>query len=269
MLTRMKNYPQLDPADTRLVAGGVKDGLEDSLYIFQTPFGYQRAAELYRPVGDGPYPAILYIHWFEPEAPDSNRTQFEAEAIEFSKLGAVCLAVETLWSDRDFFFKRTQADDERNSIEEVVNLRRCMDFLLCQPGVDPSRFVLVGHDFGGMYGALAGALDGRPSHYVIMAATPRFPHWYLYLPKLEDEAREDFIRKMQPIDPITHVADLSPAPVFFQFGDDDFHVSMQRAEEFFDAAREPKEMKIYHSGHGLNDKATADRKAWLKEKLGL
>ena len=270
MLTEMKNYPRLDlAADTRLVAGGVRDGLDDSLYIFRTPFGYQRAAELYRPVGDGPYPAILYLHWYEPQATDSNRSQFEAEAIEFAKLGAVCLAVETLWSDRDFFFKRTQADDERNSIEEVVNLRRYMDFLLCQPGVDPGRFALVGHDFGGMYGALAGALDRRPSHYVIMAATPRFPHWYLYLPKLEGEAREDFIRAMQPIDPITHIADLAPAPVLFQFGDDDVHVSLERAEEFFAAAGEPKEKRVYKAGHGLCEEATAERKAWLKEKLGL
>jgi dienelactone hydrolase len=269
MLTEMKNYPRLGPSETRLVAGGVKDGLEDSLHIFQTPFGYQRAAELYRPVGGGPYPAILYIHWYEPQAPDSNRSQFEAESIEFSKLGAVCLAVETLWSDRDFFFKRTQVDDERNSVEEVVNLRRFMDFLLNQPGVDPGRFALVGHDFGGMYGALAGSLDGRPSHYVIMAATPRFPNWYLYLPKLEGEAREAYIQKMAPIDPITHIANLSPAPILFQFGDNDLHVSLERAEEFFEAAREPKEKRIYSSGHGLTEEASADRKAWLKEKLGL
>ena len=35
--------------------------------------------------------------------------------------GAVCLLVETLWSDPDFFIKRTQEDDVQNSIEEVVN----------------------------------------------------------------------------------------------------------------------------------------------------
>ena len=55
-----------------------------------------------------------------------------------------------------------------------------MDFLLAQRGIDPGRFALVGHDFGGMYGILAGSLDKRPTHYVIMAATPRFPDWYLY-----------------------------------------------------------------------------------------
>jgi predicted esterase len=142
-----------------------------------------------------------------------------------------------------------------------------MDLLLEQPGVDPSRFAIVGHDFGGMYGILAGSLDGRPSHYVVMASTPRFSNWYLYYPKLEGEAREAFIRQMAEIDPITHVSNLSPSPVFFQFAIDDFHVSKERAEEFFAAAQEPKEMKWYETGHRLNEEATRDRKAWLREKL--
>ena len=43
----------------------------------------------------------------------------------------------------------------------------------------------------------------------------------------------------------------------------------ERAEEFFAAATEPKEMKWYEAGHGLNTDATLDRKAWLKENLGL
>jgi hypothetical protein len=32
---------------------------------------------------------------------------------------------------------------------------------------------------------------------------------------------------------------------------------------------EPKEMKWYESGHGLNESAMSDRKAWLKERLRL
>ena len=142
-------------------------------------------------------------HWYEPESVNSNRSQFEEEATEMARAGAVCLLIETLWSDPDFFIKRTQQDDVQNSIEEVVNIRRATDLLLSQPNVDAERFAYVGHDFGGMYGVLAGSLDQRPAHYVVMAATPRFPDWYLYGPKLEGEAREAFIRQMSEIDPIT------------------------------------------------------------------
>lgn len=183
--------------------------------------------------------------------------------------GAVCLLIETLWSDPDFFLKRTQADDALNSMEEVMNTRRAMDLLLSQPNMDSKRFAYVGHDFGGMYGVLTGSLDQRPTHYVVMAATPRFPDWYLYSPKMEGEAREAFIRQMSEMDPIAHVPILSPASVFFQFGTDDPHVPKERAEEFFAVAKEPKEMKWYEAGRGLNADSTSDRKAWLRERLGL
>lgn len=269
MLPKMQKHPQLSSSDVRLLIQKKEDGYEKQVLVFQTPFGYRRMAELFSPQGEGPFPLILYVHWYEPEAHDSNRSQFENEAIEMAKSGAICLTVETLWSDLDFFFKRTQDDDAQNSIEEVVNLRRFMDFLTSQPKADLKQFALVGHDFGGMYGLLAGSLDKRPSHYVIMAATPRFPDWYLYLPKLEGAAREAFIRQMSEIDPIKHATHLSPAPVLFQFGDKDPHVPLERANEFFAAAAEPKEMKVYESGHGLNEKSTRDRVDWLKRQLGL
>ena len=269
MLSQMRDYQKLDSKDLRVLVKRVEDGLERQLLVMQTPFGDRRVIEMFHPEGEASLAAILYVHWYEPESISSHRTQFEEEAKELARLGAVCISIETLWSDRDFFLKRTQEDDMQNSMEEVVNLRRAMDLVLSQPNVDARRFAYVGHDFGGMYGVLAGSLDGRPTHYVLMASTPRFPDWYLYLPKLDGEAREAFVRKMAEIDPITHIPELTPASVFFQFATDDFHVPKERADEFFGAAKEPREMKWYEAGHGLNEAATNDRKAWLKQSLGL
>lgn len=269
MLTQMQNYPKLASTDARLVGVTKEDGYEKRLFVFQTSFGFRRTAELFLPEGVGPFPAILYVHWYEPESHHSNRGQFVNEAIEMAKSGVICLTVETMWSDPDFFMKRTQADDMQNSTEEVVNIRRFMDFLLSQPNMDSNRFAYVGHDFGGMYGILAGSLDKRPTHYVIMAATPRFSDWYLYAPKLEGAARGKFIHEMAEIDPIAHIPNLSPAPILFQFGNDDFHVPLERVGEFFAAARGPREKKVYASGHGLNEEAANDRKMWLKHKLNI
>src|SRR5215212_148004 len=269
MLSKMQEYQKLEPEDVRVLVKRTQEGIESQLLVIQTPFGYRRVAEMHRPDSDGSYAAILYLHWYESESIDSHRSQFEQEAQEMARGGAICISIETLWSDRDFFLKRTQEDDLQNSVEEIVNIRRAIDLLLSQPNVDSERFAYVGHDFGGMYGVLAGSMDQRPTHYVVMAATPRFPDWYLYLPKLEGEAREEFIRQMEGIDPIVHVPNLSPAEVLFQFARDDFHVPKERAEEFFAAAKDPKEMKWYEAGHGLNEEATRDRTSWLKEKLGL
>ena len=269
MLAQMREYQKLESKDLRVLVKRVEDGLESQLLVIQTPFGYRRVAEMFRPEGEESLAALLYVHWYEPESLDSHRTQFEKEAKEMARVGALCVSIETLWSDRDFFLKRTQEDDMQNSVEEVINIRRAMDLLFSQPNVDSKRFAYIGHDFGGMYGVLAGSLDQRPTHYVIMASTPRFPDWYLYLPTLEGEARGAFIRQMAEIDPITHIPNLSPADVFFQFATDDFHVPKERAEEFFAAAKDPREMIWYEAKHGLNEEATHDRKAWLKQKLGL
>lgn len=263
------DYPKLGANEVRLISQRAKEGVETQLLVIQTPFGSRRMADLFQPQMKETCAGILYLHWYEPSAPDSNRSQFVEEAREMARSGAVCLLIETLWSDPDFFLKRTQAEDIQNSVEEVVNIRRAVDLLLSQPGVEADRFALVGHDFGGMYGVLAGSVDQRPTHYVVMAATPRFPDWYLYSPKLEGEAREEFIRQFSPLDPVTHVPALSPAPVLFQFGTDDPHVPRDRAQEFFRAAKPPRELKWYEAGHGLSEDATVDRRNWLKQNLGL
>ncbi len=269
MLPQTQNYDQELPYVFRLIGKRSEEGVESQLLVTSSPFGYRRMAELIQPGDQTPLATILYVHWYEPEAPDSNRSQFVAEATEMAKRGAACLLIETMWSDPDFFLKRTQEDDPQNSVQQVVDIRRAMDFLLSQPNIDLERFAYVGHDFGGMYGVLSGSLDKRPTHYVIMAAAPRFPDWYLYAPKLEGEAQEAFIRKMDEIDPITHVGNLSPAPILFQFATEDFHVPRERAEEFFAAAKEPKELRWYEAGHGLNEQATQERVAWLTKALSL
>jgi predicted esterase len=241
--------------------------MEDMTYT--NPFGVRRAAYQIRPEGEGPFAAILYVHWYEPEAGDSNRTQFVEEAKEMAKRGAASLLVETMWSDRDWFIKRTQAEDYESSVRQVVELRQAMDLLLSRPGIDANRLAYVGHDFGAMYGAVMGSVDPRPSCYVLMAGTPRFPDWFLYYPKLEGEARQAFIEQMAPLDPIGHVGELTPAPILFQFARSDPHVPQERAEEFFAAAGESKELHWYEAGHGLNEKAQTEWIAWVSEQLGL
>jgi len=139
MLTQMQDYDRALPFIFRRIGKHSEDGIESQLLVTSSPFGYWRMAELIQPEGAGPRAAILYLHWYEPEAPDSNRSQFVAEAREMAKRGAACLLIETMWSDPDFFLKRTQQDDPQNSIRQVVDIRRAMDFLLAQPNIDPGR----------------------------------------------------------------------------------------------------------------------------------
>jgi fermentation-respiration switch protein FrsA (DUF1100 family) len=80
---------------------------------------------------------------------------------------------------------------------------------------------------------------------------------------------EAFKQEFKPIDPETLVSSLSPAPVLFQFGVKDVHVPAKKAEAFFAAAAEPKEINWYEAGHGLNENALNDRIDWLTSELSL
>ncbi|HEX5691023.1 MAG TPA: hypothetical protein VFX76_13510, partial [Roseiflexaceae bacterium] len=155
------------PLHVRLVGERAERGVRRQTITYDAGAGARRAAFLLQPeAGTGPFAAALFVHWYEPESPDSNRTQFLAETERLAERGVVALLIETMWSDRDWFIKRTQADDERNTIAQVTELRRALDLLLAQPGVDARRCAYVGHDFGAMYGVLAGSIDPRPSCYV-------------------------------------------------------------------------------------------------------
>lgn len=263
------DYDRSLPFERRDASKREVEGVEIHNLTFITRPGIRRAAYLIRPAATGSFAATLYVHWYEPWSPTSNRRQFLEEAQQLAKQGVVSLLIETMWSDDDWFYKRTQADDRQNSIDQVIELRRALDLLLAQPDVDPTRLAYVGHDFGAMYGVLMGSLDPRPTCYVLMAGTPRFPDWYLYYPDLEGDPRQKFIEQMAEFDPQTQVAKLSPKPVLFQFGDNDFHVPVERAKAFNAAAADPKELRWYQAEHGLNEQATADRVVWLGEQLGL
>jgi len=212
-------------------------------------------------------PAILFVHWFGPPAPTSNRTQFIPDAIELGKEDAVSLLIDTPWSDSEYFEKRTRDGDYARSVQQVKDLRRALDVLRSRPSVDQARVAFVGHDFGAMYGVLAASVDPRVRAFVFMAGTRSFSDWFLYgPPKLTGGAKESFIAELAPLDPIRYLPRLK-TPILLQFGDRDFHVSNERAKALAEAAPEPKTVLTYATEHELNEEATRDRIAWLKKQL--
>lgn len=211
--------------------------------------------------------AILFVHWFgEPQT--TNRTQFLAEAVALASRGVVSLLVDCMWSEQRAWWGHIgKGDDRADGIAQVVSLRRAMDLLLSQPGVDAGRFALVGHDFGAMYGSVAGAADGRPKAYVLMAPTLRLTDWFLFVAKPADV--EAYKAGLAPLDAIDAVGRLN-APVFFQFAAQDQYVPPPRPTQFYDAAKPRKVMATYDTNHDLHlPQVAVDRVAWLAQELGL
>lgn len=245
-----------------------KNGAEVHDITFARATSGRTAAYLVEPRRRGNGPGILFVHWYEPESADSNRTQFLNQALELARSGgATSLLIETMWSDPKWFDKRNRAEDYENSIIQVKELRRALDLLIAQDKVDRGRIAYVGHDFGAMYGAVLAGIDDRPRAWALQAGTTSFSLWYLLGTKLDTAAKQAVIDRLAPLDPISYIGKAAPSPVLLQFGRTDKYVPEPRAQQFFDAANEPKEIHWYEAGHGLNDAAIRDRQAWLRRTL--
>jgi len=204
------------------------------------------------PEGTPRGPAVLWVHWLGEPA-TTNRTEFLDEAVQLAKRGVVSLLVDALWSKPDWYKQRTQDEDPAAFSAQVVSLRRGLDLLAQQPGVDPGKLALVGHDFGGMTGLLASAADGRPRCHVLLALTPRFEHWMFYDPKKHPTDEADYRRKLAVLDPI-----------------DDFYVPADQIERWREALRGKGELRTYATSHAMEaSQALTDRQEFLRKTLGL
>lgn len=224
-------------------------------------------AYLVRPetAGTDSLAAILYVHWLGNPS-TTNRTEFLHEAVALADRGIVSLLVDAMWSEPQWYQKRVPEEDYARSLAQIKNLRRSLDVLLSQPGVDAQRVAFVGHDFGAMYGAVMGAIDGRPATYVLMAGTPHFIDWFLFA---RQPAEPDAYRaQLDPLDPIHFIPRLAPASVFFQFASNDDYVTPEAAARSYAAARPRKQSATYDARHDLqHPDAAADRIAWLLRAL--
>lgn len=221
--------------------------------------------------GASPKPAafagILYVHWLGEPA-TTNRTEFFSEATALADSGVVSVLVDTMWAQPDWYEKRIPEEDAANSTRQIIALRRAVDLLLAQPGVDPSRIAVVGHDYGAMHAIVMGAADRRAKTYVLMAGTPHFIDWALYSRQPKDLAA--FRAELAPLDPVSHVSEIAPATVFFQFAQNDKYVPATAAATFYAAAVPRKQLATYQAGHDLHTpEVAADRVAWLMRELGL
>jgi cephalosporin-C deacetylase-like acetyl esterase len=261
-------YDRSRPLAIETLGTRTQDGATVRDITFASTAGGRTAAYLVSPVERGKGPGILFVHWYEPESKDSNRTQFLEQAVDLARGGSTSLLIETMWSDPEWFKKRRREDDYTNSVQQVKELRRALDVLLSMPGVDPGRVAYVGHDFGAMYGAVLSGVDHRVHAWALQAGTTSFSSWFLLGTKLDPTEKQKVIDQLAPLDPVAYIQQAA-SPVLFQFGRHDPYVPEARAEQFFNAATEPKSRILYDAGHGLNRLAIQDRQAWLKKNLGI
>jgi pimeloyl-ACP methyl ester carboxylesterase len=224
-------------------------------------------AFLVEPIDGGRGGGVLYLHWFDTEAPDGNRTQFLDEAAELAQTrGVVSILPQGRfpWAEAP---TDAQADAARIRAE-VARHRSAIDLLVARDDVDARRIGLVGHDFGAMHGVNLAADDARIAAAVLIAATPRWGDWFLpFWPIAGD--RWDYLRQLADLDPITRIGQLAPRPVCLQFARGDFYIADMTGLELHRAAGEPKEIHAYEADHAVrHPDARAHRLAFLSDHLG-
>jgi len=266
------DYDGKRPIDVQPVSPPDRQAVSVRQITYEQLDGTRNAATLVMPPSSagGPGPAILYVHWYEPPKPSSNRTEFLAEAIELASLGTTSLLIDTPWRVEGWFDGRDSTRDYEFSVQQAKDIRRALDVLLAQGSIDPARVAIVGHDFGAMYGALAAAADRRVTHLVYMAGNGSMGEWFLFHPKREGSDREAFLAKLRPLDPELALARFSPRPVLLQFGTKDRFVSNDSAKAQADAVKGPKTVRMYEGAeHELTYTAARDRVGWVKEQFRL
>jgi dienelactone hydrolase len=217
---------------------------------------YQRplrvTAYLVLPAGNGPFPALLYLH-----AGMMDKDQYLDEAVLLARNGVVSLLIDgPLSSTRARRIDPFDLPKVRDAyIRTVVDLRRGVDALESLPQVDPDRMGYVGHSYGATWAGVLAGLETRLGAYVLMAG---------YAQVSENDSPQ-----VPELDAIRYLPFAAPAAYLFQFAENDAFIDHEEAQLYFDMANEPKTILWYDTDHlALQHVSQADRLRWLAAQLG-
>jgi dienelactone hydrolase len=208
---------------------------------------------------------VLYLHWLEPPDTTQNRTEFLAEAVHAAQHGAVAILPDLTfpWNGQVFGDAR-DADAVRAQLAAVTRAYRT---LLAQPGVDPRRTAVVGHDYGAMYGALLAQREQGIRAEVLMAGDATWANWFAtYFVDVPDPAA--YAALFAGLDPVDNVSRLG-ARLYIQWAGQDQFVPAAVRDRFATADPAAKVTLYPNAHHNLDQHAEDDRVAWLDGQLGL
>ncbi len=278
-LKRMYDYDAKQPLDVQEKLLHERDQVKVYDVTYASPKGGRVTAYLVVPDGaKGPFAGLLFGHWGP-----GNRTEFLSEATLYARAGAVSLLIDYPWvRPAPWRKKLKQADDPESDhtafVQAVVDLRRGLDLLAARADVDPKRLAYCGHSWGAQWGAILSATDDRLKGVVLMGGIPdqasiwrdnNDPSIVEYRTETPRDKQEAFLKSCERTDAIRYVPH-SLTPILFQFARYERYFDQEAMERYAQAAKEPKELKWYDTGHDLNDvQALLDRAAWLRKKVDL
>jgi len=243
---------------------------------FQSPRGGKVNMLVVRPVGKGPFAAIIYQH-----GGGQSMLTYLAEAETLARAGAVSLILDAPGNAPGKFkpIAERNAEEFRDYYTEVVVCyRRAIDYLESLKSVDRSRIGFVGHSFGGVMGGVLVGIDPRVRTFVLLGAVARYTQhisetdvdiWLDWRKQFTPQQLAHALQIIRPIDPDQYVGAPAHGPILFQCGSFDFLVR-EPCAALAKAASTPKEARWYDTDHSFADiEAEFDRMQWLERELRL
>jgi dienelactone hydrolase len=228
-------------------------------------------AWLVRADGDDgrPRAGVLWLHWLGHR--HNGRGEFLPLAVELASRGVVSLlpAGHFPWVPNP----DGTATDAHRVRDQVAAHALMLDHLCAQPGVDPARVALVGHDYGAMYGALLADQDERVSTVALQVLDASWANWFAsYWLELEGRAREEYAARfagLEPVDAVNRLAERVGDRMLLQWAGNDTFVTPEVRAAYESENPKARSVEYANADHMLDDRAAADLTAFLAEQLGL
>jgi dienelactone hydrolase len=259
------------PLNLQEVVESTSNGVQVSAISFSSPGGGAVTGLLFEPVTrSGPRPGMVLMHGMPGTARGmANQAQLLAAH------GAVVIAIDAPFARRAGRPVRFSPQDRNEQIQLIKDLQRAVDVLRARADVDAARIGYLGISYGGAMGALFVGVERRLRAAALVVGDGGLVSHFTgpedsgFMAGLSCAVRADWFRDMAPIEPVRFIAHASPTALLLQNGRLDDLVPVADAEALHRAAPEPKTVRWYAAGHGLDPQAVLDRMDWLHGELGL
>lgn len=262
-------YDQGAPLDARLSARAAPDSLTEFDVSFLSPKGGRATGILVVPPGGRVFPAVIVLH-----GSSGNARQVLSRAEFLARHGMIGLAMDAPSARRGGQWIHLTVQDSAEQVQLIVDLQRAVDFLLTRSDVDPRRLAFHGYSYGAAMGGLFAAVERRLKAYVLAVGDGGLVSHFTGtddehgpLSQLPPDDRDRWLSAMRPIEPMRFIHRAPPAVILFQSARFDQLVPPPDAEALHAAAREPKTVQWYDTGHGLPRAAEEAMVTWLKATL--
>ena len=247
------------------------NGVEVSTISFTSPDDGSVTGMLFDPVTRSSLrPGIVLMHGMPGTA-----RQMAGLGQLLAQYGAVAIAIDAPFARRSGQPILFTPQDRDEQIQLIKDLQRAVDVLRAHPNVDDERIAYLGISYGGAMGALFVGIERRLKAGVLVVGDGGLvshmtgPEDLSYMAGLSCSTRLSWFRAMAPIEPIRFIPHASPTALLLQSGRFDNLVPAADAQALHAAAPQPRTIRWYDAGHGLNQQAAFDRHDWLHEQLGL